>query len=173
MSVRKRNRKYDDKKLEWLRDGKFFAVILILAVIVFRFLVGVSWVDGQSMFPTLHDGQPVVYNRLAKDFKYGDIVSVRFPNGQYMIKRVVGIEGDTVDIRDGVVYINGNPEGLAGKLGRTDPQEGAIDYPFTLGAGKLFVLGDNREKSVDSRTYGILSTTSVRGKVFFYKDYNK
>ena len=172
MSARKRNRKYDDRKLEWLRDGKFFVVILVLAVIVFRFIIGVSWVDGQSMFPTLHNSQPVVYNRLAKEFKYGDIVSVRFPNGQYMIKRVIGTAGDTVDLKDGVVYINGKPEALAGKFGRTDPQEGTIDYPFTLGEDKLFVLGDNREKSVDSRTYGILSETSVRGKVFFYKDHN-
>ncbi|MDO5444851.1 MAG: signal peptidase I [Eubacteriales bacterium] len=161
----KRSRKYDDRKLEWLRAGKEFAVFILAAVIIFRFVIGVSLVSGNSMFPTLENGQPVVYNRLSRDYHRGDIISVRMPSGEYLIKRIIAVSGDSVDIHDGKVFINGEEENSGYINGITSPQDGKISYPFTLEEGRIFVMGDNRENSVDSRSIGPLSETQIRGKI--------
>ena len=161
----KKFRKYDDKKLGWLRSGKEFAVILIAVFLIFRFVIGFSWVSGKSMYPTLKDGQPVVYNRMVKDYHRGDVISIRMPSGEYMVKRIIAVAGDTVDLHDGVVYINGEPEYGEWLYGVTEPQSVTVSYPLTLEEGHIFVLGDNREVSIDSRTYGPMAATQTRGKL--------
>lgn len=165
----KRSRKYDDRKLEWLRAGKEFALFILAAVILFRFIIGVSLVSGNSMFPTLKNGQPVVYNRLVRDYKKGDIISVRMPSGEYLIKRIIAVSGDTLDIHAGKVYVNGDEENAGYVNGMTAPQDEKITYPFILDEGRIFVMGDNREASVDSRSIGPLSETQIRGKIIFLR----
>ena len=167
--MQKRNRKYDGKKLEWLRDSKKFILFLLIAVVVFRILIGISQVDGLSMYPTLKDGQAVVYSRLSRNYKTGDIVSVKMPGGQYYIKRVVAVGGDTVDIRDGKLYVNGKPQTEYG-YGETEAQSGLVKYPLTIGEGHIFAVGDNRPVSIDSRTFGEMAISQTRGKIFFFLD---
>ena len=162
----KRNRKFDSRKLLWLRLAKEFAVVALAAFLVFRFLLGVSFVSGHSMEPTLRDGQAVVYNRLQRQYSVGDIVSFRMPSGEYIIKRVVAVAGDTVDIRDGKLFVNGEEEQGDYWQGETLPQDESVEYPLTLREGQFFALGDNREVSVDSRTIGPVSESQSRGKIF-------
>ena len=165
MIGRRRFRKFDDKKLEALRTGKFFAVLVLALALVFSFVIGISGVDGMSMYPTLRNGQPVVYDRLTREYAAGDIVSVRMPNGQYYVKRIVAMGGDTVNVSDGALYVNGIRETAAWVNGATEPQGTAVKYPLTLPEGSVFVLGDNRPVSVDSRTFGAAALSQIRGRI--------
>ena len=164
------NRRFDDKKLGWLRAGKEFALFIIIAFFVFRFIVGISQVSGNSMQTTFEDGQIVVFSRMhRKQFERGDIVSVRMPSGEYLIKRVIAVAGDTVELYDGIVYINGKAEEAEYVNGKTMPQGDSVQYPVEIREGQIFVMGDNREVSIDSRTIGPVSATQTRGKIIQLK----
>lgn len=82
-----------------------------------------------------------------------------------LIKRIVGIPGDKIDIRDGEVFINGKLEEGYTFSGKTYG-ESRIKYPLQIPDGKVFVLGDNREYSLDSRALGLIDYTQLKGKVF-------
>ena len=133
--------------------------------LLFSLLVGVSRVDGTSMAPTLRDGQPVFFTRVNLRYRLGDVVYARMPSGSNYVKRIVALEGDVVDLRDGTLYINGVPEDNPNAHGTTQPQEGIVEYPYTVGEDMVFLVGDNREGSVDSRSFGALPTGSIRGKL--------
>lgn len=163
----KRSHRFDGKKLGMLRTAREFLFSLAVVFLVFRFVVGVSLVSGMSMDPTLKSGTLVVYFRLAKTFERGDVVSVRMPNGEYYVKRIIAVAGDTVALEDGKVLVNGAPEQQSGAHGETLPEPGEVVYPLTVPFGAVFVLGDNREVSVDSRTYGTVATSQIRGKLLF------
>ena len=142
-----------------------FVLMLAGVSLLFSLLVGVSRVDGTSMAPTLRDGQPVFFTRVNLRYRLGDVVYARMPSGSNYVKRIVALEGDVVDLRDGTLYINGAPEDNPHAHGTTQPQEGIVEYPYTLGEDMVFLVGDNREGSVDSRSFGALPTGSIRGKL--------
>jgi signal peptidase I len=140
---------------------------LILAVILFLIINTVSArvrVDGFSMRPTLEDGEFILINRLAYKLgtpKRGEIIVFRSPvtPGEDLIKRVIGLPGDEIVIRDGYVYINGELF--------NEPYIAAS--PIYSGAwqvvdGYLFVLGDNRNDSSDSHSWGLVPLQNVVGK---------
>lgn len=83
-----------------------------------------------------------------------------------LVKRVIGVEGDIIDIRDGNLYINDDLQDEA-YITATTPSKNSIDYPLQVTEGKLFVLGDNREYSLDSRDFGLIDIEEVKGKVEF------
>ena len=168
MAKRRRYGKFDDKKLGMLRTGKEAAIIALAAIIVLLFVLGISKVSGNSMEPTLHDGQPVIFARLHGTYKAGDVVSLRMANDEYLVKRVVAVAGDTIEIRSGKLYVNGIAESV--NYGVTNRAESStVKYPLTLKEGQIFVLGDNREVSVDSRTFGPIASSQTRGLVLFVK----
>lgn len=158
--------KYDRDPLNRLRNLKWFLAAALLLLVVFRLLLGVARVDGESMAPTLKPGQPVLYCRVIKTYLPGDIISIKMPGGAYYVKRVVATAGDTVDLRDGALWVNGK-ELTEWGVGRTLPQEESISYPITLQEGQIFAVGDNREGSIDSRTFGPLSRSQIRGRLLF------
>ena len=160
--------KYDAQKGAWLKAAERFAVLLIAALLVSRFLLGVSMVSGESMYPTLNNGAVVVYSRVGSDYSRGDIVSLKMAYGEYYIKRVVAVAGDTVDLRGGILYVNDVPETGDWAHGLTEEQSEAVAFPLTVPEGRLFVMGDNREVSVDSRTFGAVAVSQIRGKVLFH-----
>ena len=148
------------------------AVFLIFAL-AFR-AVGVS---GTSMVPTLLDGDWLAVTAVTTDFRRGDIVVVTQPWERKIpiIKRVIGLSGDTVDIDfdNGFVYVNGE------KL--TEPyiaeptnESYDVEFPVTVPEGYLFVMGDNRNVSLDSRSskVGFADKRFVLGRAFFrlFKD---
>jgi signal peptidase I len=158
-------RKYNHRKREWLHDALIFAFAIALFFILFRFIIGLSFVSGESMYPTLQNGEAVVYLRTVNNFKKGDIISIRVPSGDYYVKRVIAVAGDVVNIKDGEVYVNDElVENIYG-TGETLEQEGAVIYPYTVRESNVFVLGDNRGVSVDSRSFGEVNKIQIRGKI--------
>lgn len=133
-----------------------------------RLVIGFSFVKGSSMEPTLHDGEVVLYVRIHPQYRNGDVVSVRIPNGEYYVKRIIATEGDTVDLREGRVYINDVLLEEPYAMGETQPQEGTVRYPFTVEEGQIFVMGDNRETSMDSRSFGVVGTRQIKGRIWFH-----
>lgn len=165
---RKNHRKYDGLKYGWLKDAEKFLLLLVVVFLVFRFVIGVSFVKGDSMEPTLQNGEPVLYIRLYPEYQSGDVVSVKIPSGEYYVKRVIAAAGDTIDIHDGNVYVNGKLLNEPYIQGETNTQDGIVQYPMTLKKGQVFIMGDNREVSMDSRTFGVVGERQIKGKLLFH-----
>ncbi len=147
-----------------------FQTILFAAVLFFavNLVTARIRVEGDSMEPSLHDGQFVVVNRLAYDLplfqskpQRGDIIVFRFPLNpeRRFIKRVIGLPGDEVRVQDGSVYINGVQ--LYEPYLSVQP---AYTTSWTVGLDELIVLGDNRNNSSDSQNWGPLSLEGIIGK---------
>ena len=148
---------------------------VLVVVAIFTFVIRMMGVDGHSMLNTLQHGDRllVVNSMLYHDYKYGDIVILR-KNGVFdddpIVKRVIAVEGQTVDIdfTEGIVYVDG--EALEEDYIRepTYTAEGT-EFPLTVPEGSIFVMGDNRNGSSDSRDYrlGTVDTRYVIGKAAF------
>lgn len=148
---------------------------VLVVVAIFTFVIRMMGVDGHSMLNTLQHGDRllVVNSMLYHDYKYGDIVILR-KNGVFdddpIVKRVIAVEGQTVDIdfAEGIVYVDG--EALEEDYIRepTYTDEGT-EFPLTVPEGSIFVMGDNRNGSSDSRDYrlGTVDTRYVIGKAAF------
>lgn len=140
---------------------------VILAVVLYFGINAISArvrVDGLSMNPTLQHGEYVLVSRLSYKTgvpERGDIIVFSFPMDQRqdLIKRVIGLPGETIDIRNGEVLVNGK------KL--DEPyiaQSPVYNGAWTVGENELFVLGDNRNDSKDSHQWGLLPIENVIGK---------
>lgn len=156
-------RRYSGWRWKWLREGRRFLLLVAAAVLIFRFVIGFSVVDGVSMSPTLQSGDVVLYTRIHSDVRRGDVLSVKLTSGEYYVKRAVALAGDVVDLADGVLTVNGQPETGDYVHGQTLAEDGSVTYPYTVEEGCAFVVGDNREQSVDSRFFGAVKLSQVRG----------
>lgn len=156
---------------EWVQA----LVCSVLAVVVlFTFVIRLIGVDGHSMVPTLQDGDRllVLNSMLYDDYQYGDIVVLRKEAflEEPIVKRVIATEGQTVDIdfSTGSVYVDGTllKEDYINEL--TFTEEGT-EFPLTVPEGSIFVMGDNRNHSNDSRDsrLGTVDTRYVIGKAVF------
>ncbi|MBE6006827.1 MAG: signal peptidase I [Sarcina sp.] len=157
--------KYNAYKLEWLHDSMHFIMLIAVLFVVFRFVIGLSAVSGDSMEPQLSGGDLVVYYRLEKSYRQGDVVSIRVPSGDYYVKRIAAVGGDIVDLRDGKVYVNGGELKDSMSHGQTLEEAGGVIYPYKVRRGNVFVLGDNRMASLDSRTFGEVNLRQIKGKI--------
>ena len=162
-------RKYELHNLARLRAEVLLVAVVVCLLFIYYFVIGFATVKGNSMAPTLENGQVVLCFHLQKEYKRGDIVSVRMPDGEYLVKRVIAVQGDEVDIQGGKVFVNGRAEPDTYYHEETIPVENAIHFPLTIDEGMIFLLGDNRETSVDSRTYGPFASSQTKGKVLFFK----
>ncbi len=163
---------------DWL-DSLIYAIILIL--IIFAFIVRVVGVNGDSMNPTLTSGDWLTVSAITDEIETGDVVVITQPNSlnEPLIKRVIAKGGDTVDIDfiEGVVTVNGialYEEYIAEPTNR----QGDYVYPLEIPEGYLFVLGDNRNNSLDSRfkTIGLIDERYVLGvanaRLYPFGDWN-
>ena len=147
------------------------AIVIVVSLLLMRVVV----VSGTSMTNTLMDGDYllVLSNIFYKDPQAGDIIVASkdsFDNGAPIVKRVIAVEGQTVDIdfREGVVYVDGKALDEPYTKTATTLQEG-VEFPLTVEKDCIFVLGDNRNGSRDSRSpdIGLINKQEVLGKVFF------
>lgn len=176
---RRRKGNYESKRtepvvlpLEYLHD-----IVYILAVIllVFTFLVRMVVVSGSSMFSTLADGDYLLLldHPLCGDLEYGDIVVAsmdRFHDGEPIVKRVIATEGQIVDIdfEQGIVYVDGKPLDEPYTHTKTTLDEG-MKFPLVVREGCVFLMGDNRNNSRDSRDplIGQVDQREILGKALF------
>ena len=157
--------RFDAFKLGWLRDSLFFVAAIAVFIIVFRFVIGLSVVGGRSMDPTLKDGDIVMYFRMTRDYHAGDIVAMKVPSGDFYIKRVAATGGQTVDVYDGRLHVDGEEVEDPHANGETEEETGAVIYPYKVRDGNVFVLGDNRTVSKDSRMFGEVNLRQIKGRV--------
>lgn len=143
-------------------------IAVILALLVRTFIVERFVVVGYSMEPTLVNGENLLVNKLAYRFgqpQDGQIIVFHppLPVNQDFIKRVIATPGQTVSMRNGVVYVNNKkvPEPYIKYLGN------ASFPPVTVTANHVFVLGDNRPHSEDSRYFGLVPDSSIKGEAVF------
>ncbi len=163
------NRLKHKKRFRILLRSTLYTLITVAAVAV---LVATLWtpvlhIFGNSMTPTLREGQYVVAVK-GSEFEQGDLVSFYIGN-KLLVKRVIALPGDWVDIReDGTVYINGEaltePYVSEKSFGQCD-----LEMPFQVPQERYFLMGDHRETSVDSRSsvVGCVGADQIVGKVIF------
>jgi signal peptidase I len=148
-------------------------VALVICVALFIFAVRVIDVSGSSMVPTLHDGDKMIVSNLFYKPKYGDIVVFKtdtYDPDRALVKRVIATEGQEIslDFDRGVVYINGSPieEDYIAELTTTK-----LDFigPQTVPEGCVFVMGDNRNASTDSRKkeIGMVDERMILGRAYY------
>jgi len=157
---------------EWTRC---IVLAVIIAVFIRLFLFEVFLVEGSSMYPTLQNHERLIVNKATYFFnepEQGDIIVFKFSPQRDFIKRVIGVEGDVVEISDGRLLVN--------NILRNEPfleNYYMMNFgPVTIPEGHIFVLGDNRGNSMDSRdpAVGYVSLERVKGKavVVFWPPYN-
>ena len=172
-----------------------FNIVVIVAIVagIRTFLVSPFQVEGSSMSSTLEDNEYIVINKLSYyvgDPQRGDVVVFRPPNepSKYYVKRVIGLPGDEVILRDGWVYLKeaGSAQerrleeeyldnGNVGRTFRRVPGDDASESRFSVPSGHYFLLGDNRQGSVDSRSFvgsgdaqtPFVADEAIKGKVWF------
>ncbi len=141
-----------------------------LAVIIFLIIrIGIQnyRIEGQSMEPNFHDGEYLIVNKLAYrlgEYERGDVIVFKYPNdpSKDYIKRVIGLPGDTVEIRGGQLYVN-NVEIEEPYQHMPNTRD---EPPTVVDAGHLYVMGDNRPASSDTRSWGQLGQEFVIGQAW-------
>lgn len=132
-----------------------FTTALVIIALLFTFLIRFVGVDGDSMEPTLFDGDWLVVSAVNREIEVGDIIISTEPNSfnEPLVKRVIAKGGQTVDIDfvSGTVYVDNQPLDEPYIMERTHTSEG-VTFPLTVPEGTLFLLGDNRNNSTDSRS---------------------
>ncbi|WP_409305400.1 signal peptidase I [Peribacillus sp. SCS-155] len=166
------------KKNEVWEWTKALIIAVLLAVVIRYFLFAPIVVDGLSMSPTLHDQDRMIVNKIGYTLgkpKRFDIIVFHAPEQKDYIKRIIGLPGDRVEYKDDVLYINGKPyEEPYLDAQKAKVQDGPLTDDFTLEdtpvgqktvpEGQLFVMGDNRRFSKDSRHIGAVPMGKVLGK---------
>ncbi len=139
------------------------AIVVPLALMIRMFIVSPFVMSGDSMIPTYQNGAYLIVNEIPHNFLRGEVVVSREQDVSapaFIIKRVIGLPGERIDIRGGVVSANGLSLNEPYSLGSTTP-----DSVTTLGPDEYFVLGDNRASSTDSRSFGPIRKSDIIGNL--------
>ena len=143
-----------DRTKSIISNVLYIAAVLLISFLIVRFVGQRTEVIGSSMVPTLEDGNQLITDKITYRFReperFDIVVFPHGPNNEYYIKRIIGMPGETVEIsEDGTIYIDGEVLEEDYGYGNTTPQE--MSGGITLSEDEYFVLGDNREVSLDSR----------------------
>lgn len=149
-------------KKGWIKLLLIFLFTAVLALCK-MYLIDFADVSGQSMYPTFHSGDTCLELKSNYTIDRFDVIVVK-TESKRLIKRVIGMPNDTVQIIDGKVLINGKP--LQDDLDIRIEKAGCAADPVTLAEDEYFVIGDNRNDSLDSRDYGAFQKSEVCGKIF-------
>lgn len=160
------------KTLSYIKEAICYVILFVVCIFIIpRYVAQRTVVSGGSMNDTLYSKDNLIVEKLSYRFdnpsRYDIIIFYPFEgDDEYYVKRVIGLPGETIQIKDGMVYING--ELLGEKFGKDiilDP--GIAKEPITLGEDEYFVLGDNRNNSRDSREsdIGVVNKKQIKGHV--------
>ena len=165
----------DNKSYPLLELAGMLVYIIIVLAVTFLFITFVgqrTHVSGESMENTLDDGDQLIVDKITYRFKDPErfdiiVFPFHYKENTYYIKRIIGLPGETVQIADGLIYIDG--EVLQESYGREVIQDpGLAAEPITLGEDEYFVLGDNRNQSSDSRdpSVGLIHRDEIVGRAW-------
>lgn len=170
-----KEKKISNEKLKMAGEWIFLAVVAFLLAFVIVYAVGLrTSVVGASMEPELSNGQEILINRILYNFinpREGDVVVFK-PNGNenahYYVKRVIGVPGDSIWIKDGILYLNGEP--MEDTFSDKIEDAGIAKEEIVLAEDEYFLMGDNCNNSEDSRSANIgnVSKSSIVGKAWFH-----
>ena len=156
---------------------KIVVISLIIIIPIRYFLIQPFYVKGASMEPTFQDSQYLIVDEITYRFEQphrGDVVVFHYPldTQEYFIKRVIGLPGEKVQIKDGSVYIFKKGDTAGQKLNEPYLAADVKTYsqnedPITLGPNEYFFMGDNRTASKDSRSFGPVNRSFIVGRVMF------
>ncbi|MCC0727619.1 signal peptidase I [Clostridioides sp. ZZV14-6045] len=146
------------------------AILSVIAFLLISSVIRLTTVMGHSMDQTLYDGEKLIISKIAynkEDPKYKDVVVIKRSdlNVKYIIKRVIAVEGDTLKIKNNKLYINDKliEENYINEKMQTS------DLEIKIPKDKIFVMGDNRNNSIDSRSsiIGLIDQKDIEGKIIF------
>lgn len=152
-----------------LKNLIFFGMKLIALALalkgLFAFVVGIGIVQGASMDPGLQEGDVAFYFRLVNNYQVGDIVVCEVEEDKFWVKRVAAVAGDEISIDENGSFFRNGVVSEIEVYEDTYGRENGITYPYTVPEGSVFLLGDHRSVSFDSRSCGALPLKSLKGKV--------
>lgn len=149
------------------------AVAIGLATLFTRFVIQPYEIPSGSMEDTIEIGDRVFSEKVSYEFgdpQRGDIITFTDPSDpdRILIKRVIATGGQTVDLRNGIVYVDGSPLNEPYTQGKpSEDLNSGITYPYTVPEGYVWVMGDNRTNSADSRAFGAIPVDSITGRAIF------
>ena len=154
---------------EFIKDSVKFILIVFTLMFLMVYVVSITQVVGNSMSPTLENGEVLILNKAKyrlSEVKRGDIIAFTYEDTKYLIKRVIGLPGDYVSIKDNKVYINGKYY-VEDYLKNVDtPNFELTELGYTkVPENMYFVLGDNRDNSLDSRKIGLVNKSDIIGEI--------
>ena len=158
---------------EFIKDMFKYALLVIFILFLIIYVVNLTQVIGPSMSPNLNNGDIVMLDKVTykfKNIKRGDVVSFNYADTKYLIKRVIGLPGEFVEIKDNVIYIDGMilEERYLSDVEYEDFSLSLLGYD-KIPEGYYFVMGDNRNNSMDSRDskVGLIKKEDIIGKIRF------
>lgn len=146
-----------------------FFFILFFSVLIFIFLLSYVFkpfrIEGKSMEPYFSEGDFVLVTRIFWEINKNEVVVVRHKKKDFAVKRVIALEGDKIEFRNGEIFVNGENRG---KIASGDFNVMLFENSsFIIEKNTVFLLGDNREISFDSRLWGSIPLKNIYGKVLF------
>ena len=148
-------------------------VALVISIVLYIFIMTPHEVIGNSMYPTYKNGEYLMANKVTyrlKEPQRGDVIIFKYSSTQDFIKRIIGLPGDTIMLKDGQLYINDQLLDESDYISDSIYTNGG-DFlregeSKTIPEGEYFVCGDNRPHSSDSRTFGPISEDDIKGKAW-------
>lgn len=137
-----------------------YIVIVVVVILIRMFIVSPVRVDGSSMYPNLKNNEVVILKKYDKSYKRFDVVVLKSFRGR-LIKRVIGLPGETIEYKDNKLYINNK---IVKQPFKTNTKTNDFEKR-TIPEGYYFVMGDNRNNSADSRSIGFIDKDDIQGTV--------
>lgn len=159
------DKKEKQKGLNPIQTLVLHIIIIVLIVwLMFGFILGVKYAPNDDMSPNIKSGDMIMYYRLSTDYKAQDVVILRKNDTEYVCRIVAG-PGDVVEVTESEeLLINGNVVTERNIYTSTPMYEGYVNYPVHLGDNEFFVLADQRDGGEDSRYFGSVNKSDIKGK---------